>query len=79
MKFLWEYILKTFNQEEWDIILDWAEFVNTDALMRSAVKVLAQAVGCLTGLDKANQAPTLALIKESGDAKNPLAYIQEGN
>lgn len=41
-----------------DIILDWAVFVNVDALTRSAAfKVLAEAVGCLTGLDKANQAP----------------------
>ena len=63
-----------------DIILDPTEFVNVDALTRSATfKVLAEAVGCLTGLDKANQAPTLALIKGSGDAKNPLAYVQEGN
>lgn len=30
-------------------------------------------------LNKANQSLTLALIKESEDAKNPLAYIQEGN
>lgn len=30
-------------------------------------------------MDEANQAPKLALIKERGDAKNPLAYIQEGN
>lgn len=44
-----------------DIILDWAVFVNVDALTRSAAfKVLAEeAVGCLTGSDKANQAPNI--------------------
>lgn len=65
MEFFWEYILKA-------LIID-------ALTTSSALKVLAQAVGYLTGLDKANQNPILALIKGSGDAKNPLACIQEGN